>query len=293
MTMTMPMLDSKENRFGSFMSLNTEKFNDTLFPPRIKLTYSDFELISETSYYKVYDAKNLANGQKHTIRVLDTESPFVTKNHNLAATLFMQEAMRLCLRLPRPDFVIVENFEIYEDKIAFVMKPYTSLQNEPLAEHGKPNVDAEKLLKDCLAEINFLYVKMKLGNLSLDLKNICRPRESSTFFLTDWASAKRLEAPKDMSMLVIPPEIQVPSIAAKDVFMLGLVLLELNGAKRKECKELLRIENQDKYDALLDNIVKKVKSDWLQKAIHKMLQRDSGARLRFDEIRERYGKKCL
>lgn len=273
--------------------LNTnEKLSEGLLPPKIKLTYSDFELVSETSYYKVYEAKNLTNGQKHAIRVLDTESPFVQKNHNLAATLFMQEALRLSLRLPRPDLVVLENFEIHEDKIAFVMKPYNSILNEPVTGDGKLNIDAEKLLKDCLAEINFLYAKMKLGSLSLDVKNICKAKDTNTYFLTDWASAKRLEPKEETSTIMISQDLQVPSIAAKDVYMLALVLLELNGAKRRECKELLKIENQDKYDVLLNNVVKKVKSEWLQKAIKTMLHRESGARARFDEIRERYGDHC-
>src|SRR5689334_4024712 len=87
-------------------------------PMKFKLLYSDFELVSQTSYYKVFKVKSKKRSDINTkekkiaIRVLDLESQFVEQDYDAAATLFLQELFHLCARVNDRDAFLIEDFII-------------------------------------------------------------------------------------------------------------------------------------------------------------------------------------
>ena len=78
------------------MLSKNENSDEFKIPSKIKELFStDFKLVSETSSYKVFEAKNRDSNEIHMIRVLDNTKEVVKNHHDLAATLFVQELLRL------------------------------------------------------------------------------------------------------------------------------------------------------------------------------------------------------
>src|SRR5690242_7574703 len=121
--------------------------------PKIQLTYTDIKLVSETEYYRTYDAISTTNNQKYTIRALNVASEFYKENPNQATTLFVQELLRLSANFP--DAVIIESFESHEKgQFVCAIKHCQSLQQ--LVEKAKSlaakEIDFELLLKNVLSD---------------------------------------------------------------------------------------------------------------------------------------------
>ena len=79
-----------------FSNLSNYKENEVFeIPSKLKLTYTDFKLIQQTTTYRLYEAKLQNSDINHTIRVFDPTTEFVLANYDLAATCFIQELLRL------------------------------------------------------------------------------------------------------------------------------------------------------------------------------------------------------
>lgn len=247
--------------------------------PKIKYTYFDFELISQTNYYKIYEAKSVTTKQSFTIWALDTNSQFVRKDRNTASTLFIQEILRLCTRLQDSDAIIIEDFEIYESGMAFVFKQTChSLQKcllEPTESKIKFNI--ESLVKDLVSDVNFLYKRMKLCEPELDLKNIYWMKESHIFMVGDWSATRTmtqeaLESVDLTSTTTIVPGIQALRTVAKETYIIGLIALELGGIRRKIWETLFDIKDNDLYDGELGNILSRTEWSKQNDPTHKLLK---------------------
>ena len=80
-------------------------------PQKLKdLLYTDFSLVSETSTYKVFEAKTRDTKEKHHIRVLDATKGLVKDDYDISATLFVQELLHL--QQNQPGSVLTHTFEI-------------------------------------------------------------------------------------------------------------------------------------------------------------------------------------
>lgn len=269
-------------------------------PPRINKLYTDFNLISRCSYYRVYQAKYSLTNEIHTIRMLDTECMFVKRNPEFASSLFIKEILFLCSRLGQPDSIVIENFEMSEGKIAFVSKNYSTVL--PLKPNeSKPNV--KKMLKDIVQDIDFLYSKMNIRNLTIDPSRICRFQDTDKFFYTDWAAAeakgeeeesKGGEIRSIRTPLYFAPELRNNSLsslpkAATEIYTLGLTILELSGIERRLWDELPLISDDKSYDYVLSTMIMKKfceeqKFKPLQNLVQSMLQKDPLKRVKFQDL---------
>ena len=236
---------------------------DHLIPPKLKQNYPDLKLVAETNYYKVYEGKSFLTGQKHAVRLLDIESEFFKKDKHAAATLFVQELLRLSSSLDNSDALLIENFEIFEDKIGFVMKPYHSLQKEleMLAQHGRTTIDLDKLVRSVVSDLTFLTKKMKLSPFGLYPKNIFRVEDPDAYFVADYVSMWKDDSKS--SNKKIPVELQ-------PLFAFKATVLEFAGQKQKEWDEAFTLNQQDSLESLLASLGKKFdkpkESDSSQKA---------------------------
>jgi len=145
---------------------DNQKFS---IPPKLKFTYGDFKPISETSSYKVFEAKPRNSTQKHMIRILDNTKEFVNKNYDNVATLFIQELLRL--QYVQPDSILINTFEISENgkQIAYATLPYVPLSfqlddTQQVMNPKDPKV-IDKLLKDVLSDIEFLWKDLQMRKI--------------------------------------------------------------------------------------------------------------------------------
>lgn len=281
------MISSKE-QFGSLT-------------PKIRSAYFDFELISETSYYKIYEAKSAANkATTYTIRALDPSSQFVKRDRDAAMTLFIQEALHLCLQAGSLETVMIEDFEIDGAAAVFVMKQnYYPLQGALNASTvRKHTMNIEKLLKDLVGDINFMYKRMKTTDLKLNLNRVFCIPERNSFFYGDWAAAKPVsrnahEGIDLNSTVALDPSIQTLRVAAKEVYVLGLIALEAGGVKRKEWEGLFKVKDAELYNAELGSILKKLEWAKTPEPVIKMLKvalkKESSELMRLEELFQNEG----
>lgn len=266
------------------MSLDSS--SEILFPPRLKKAYSNFILLEENSYYKVYEATLKQNNQIHTIRVLDADSCSVMRDYNAAVTLFLQEILYLCVRIKSKDSIIIENFEYFEGNIAFVMRHAKPLEALISADQTKPAIDLERMLKDLIFDIEFLSSKLQRDDIKVNPKSVWQV--SKQYFIADWGASKHSNAhPSYMETLTktftsglgvqsihdqflnyIPPEYiksefksfghdgAVP--CSEELYSLGLLLLTAGGVEEQMWKELPKTHELDKYEGMLKGLLEKM-----------------------------------
>lgn len=253
-------------------SNSNEKSNLT---PTIRLKYQDIKLIGETSYYQLYEAKNQATKQIHTIRALNISSAMYKNDKNKTTTLFFQEILRLCVQLDQSDAVIIDDFEVYDDSICFVTTKSSSLQYElSLIPNQMPQINIQKLLRDVESDVRFLYSKMRLRNIIIDPKTLFRINDA--YFLSDWALATI--PPLSANFPKVLEDTPIQTFAADETVSLVSLILELNGKKPQTLQEILKISDDDVYYSALESLVKSIEPDSVQQVICGMLKISSKER---------------
>lgn len=189
------------------MNSNKGQLAQKLVPEALFSKYSDYEIVAESSYYKIFEATLTPGVRRYAIRALDLDSDYVKANLAQAATLFLQEVLCLCLRLESAEInaVKIENFCIDMEKkqIAFVMAAQVSLQcvlEEAKARKERPELDVDRLFKHLAADLDFLYHKLKYFSPDLSPENIFCAREMDLFFLGNWASASTIDPGQNHSL---------------------------------------------------------------------------------------------
>lgn len=286
---------------------STDPIRDSLVPPKLKATYTDFELTSETSYYKSYDATYIKTGERHTIRVLDTNSQFFKRDYNSAITLFLQELLRFCLRVNQPETVCLPSFEFFKGSIGFATKPYNNIVNKDTESETRPKYDINKMLKDVISDINFMRGEMKLTNVTLDSKSIFHSKYSNVFMVGDWAASageglSEQNSPTQKRTITDTSSTigrtlleksqgdskELSCLTSDDTYRLGLLILETGGIKRREMQALSAIDDEYTYNVYLESLLKKLEGtnqkDSLLKLLQGLLQRDGGSKGKIDEV---------
>lgn len=259
---------------------------DSLLPPKIKLAYKDFTLISESVTQKVFEATCATTGQRHTIRLLDAESEIVKKDHNAAVTLFLQEILYLCSKIEDKTALIIERFEIHEHTIGFVMKPFYPLRLElsKQEERTKLQNDTEQIMKNLLADVKFLHTKMNSPDIALSLDNVFHLQNGNSFFIGDWGSALIRAEEEKSNKEVNEPSSKGNPLAVQEIYDLGLLLLEINGVKRQELEDLPKIKNEGMYHGALEFLAKTLNPESKQKLVKSMLTKEMANRAKLDEL---------
>ena len=257
----------------------------------LKNSHTEFKLITQTSYYQVYQARSLSSEEIHTIRVLDPSSELAKTNFNLAATLFFQEILRFC-QLPGTNQVIFpELFEFQGNKIFFVSKPYYSLIHE-MTNSKEPKHDINRLLKDLVEEMEYLLKHKKFEKFSFDCQRVFHLKDVDKFFLGDWASntlpANTSVSGTDSKTTEIKDCIK--SDISAEIYSLGCLALSVGGFKQKDLESLMAIESLQDYNSALEGALKSIKGDRNVKIfLRKMLDKEPNQRITLDELIKEFG----
>ena len=286
-----------------------------LLPPSFLKSYRDFTFKHQSSYYRIYEATSLHNGKPYSIRVLDLESAFYLKNRNLAITLFMQELFYLSLRFGSLDLIEFSAFEVFEDRIAFVMKPCANLkeiQHEHQQKNVSETVDLEKLINELYNDVCLINSKFGIANIDIIMDNIFEVKESSSFFISDWLTGTRNEIifstdeipdetisifektiswlnqePKDRRYAA-PEQItskfkEKKADTLAEIYVLAIFALEFLGVDYNDLESLVLETNENSYAIKLELITDRLVNQKLLTSSSKvllkaMLMRDSSRR---------------
>lgn len=295
-----------------------------LVPEKLRMKYTDFEVVAETSYYKIFQATSVLNLRRYSIRIFDLDSSFAKTDINDAATLFLQEILCLCLRLGKPDSSVVriEDFAINTElnQIGFVLPAQRSLQDilsDCEVSRQQPDLNVERLLKDVSSDLDFIYNRLKLHAPKVSPETIFYLKDLDSFFLGDWASAqtsnkflpedglrshsseislpkmKAIQSSKSMPL----PETEKLVIAsdypkkkgAENIFNLGLIGLEACGIDKTLLSSLSDmkssdIEHKNKLDTLSNELCKLRQSELVRSTIIQMLHKDPAVRISLDDV---------
>lgn len=258
-----------------------------LIPPKVRLLYKDFKLISQAHHFKNFSAVSNANSQKYTVRVLDLSSEFYNSNPNLTATLFIQELLRLCMH--HPTAVFAEDFEICDKAMAFVSIPYTPLDLalRDVKNSHKPNI--EKLVKDVLEDLSFLVYDLRLNyknSLRIELDNIYQLSKNKGYILGDWAKGLGNDKVSLEVSEAYSKKVDVLN-GDKEVQIFAAKVLELTGAKKEDLEdlkvlqELMGTRNPKMYLARLEVVLNGLNlTSGAKKAVTNMFSKEGESKLR-------------
>lgn len=247
---------------------------EMLIPSRIQNAYNDLRLVSEASYYKVFEATSKLSDERHTLRALDTQCIHYRKNSDVVMTLFIQEALYLCARIGQTEALVIENFEIEQERVVFVTKPFQSVRKTTA------NVaQIEKMINDVTADLSFLYSKLQFTNFHMDQGKISFHQETNEFFWTDWGASLTsigMKAKHEFEPFKLDNESIIPSVLLEDMYNLGIIALEISGIEFN--KYLLDVSWGSLHDLVVDEIVKKLPGGRVQQMLKKLLEKPAHQR---------------
>ena len=226
----------------------TQEELNSPFPPKMALNYADIKFLYATDYCKTFEAVSKINNERHTIRLLNKDSAFYKNNPNLAATLFIQELLRLCVTSPTA--VFIESFECRDNCFAYALKHCQSLRQ--LQENkSETEFNVEKIIAEVLSDTSFLLSTLKLSNkIEIDLQSIYYINATDSYFLGDWGTNIRGNSKPNLINTA-----DAHQIGADEIYSLGMNIFELQGISKKELKEFEALSNNYMYDAALDAIL--------------------------------------
>lgn len=206
--------------------------------PKLRLSYEDFKVITETTSSTVFEASSRNSREKHMIRVLDASKEYVRKNYDHAAALFNQELLRL--HQLHPGFVLFDTLETGQDgkQIAVATLPYIQLstlyENKEIVNFNDVRV-VEKFITDIFSDVQFLWKNPGARNILevLGPDNICLIKEKGAFFLSNWAKIFESRIRKFSASAVIQVAVRKEQKLssqelAGEIRALALIVLKLN-----------------------------------------------------------------
>ena len=292
---------------------NDNETDDKTFaiPPKTKLRYEDFKFITETSTYKIFNAKARGSHEWHTIRVLDCTKAYVNTNEDHAATLFVQELLWLQRRYPGS--VFTNTFEISENgsQMACATLSYLPLSRQ-LNEaekiiNPKDSQTIERLLSDVLSDVEFLWRGLHLRNIldALGPENISFIKEKERFFLGNWAKIYE-KAQSELRNLSITETYIIEESKKKklssqhlatEIRALAFAILKMKNIDDKELQSLLATSNLQTsiYDLILKSTVAQgfKDSEKLGNLIERMLSSDIQILPDLEELRMKEDERTL
>lgn len=252
---------------------------DRCFPPLTSAKYKNFNLLYQGSYYKIFKAESNDGKTKCNVRVLDLDSETVEKDYNRYASLFIQEILRFATAHGQLNSIIIEDFELSNNRMAFITTPYHSLDEEIIQESS-----VESLLMDILSDINFVHEKMKLSELTISTKTIFRLEAHTTFFLGDWGTGIPEKELKTISKTELAPNKHTHDGSGVEGFMLGIAGLMAMNLEIYYIERLLQEEDESSYEFHLEKVLLKLKESPAKYIFKKILQKDVRRRCNVDRL---------
>lgn len=153
-------------------------------PPNLEFSFSKLSLAQDSDeIYLHYQGRSKTTQKLYSLRVLNIHSNFVKANYDTAVALFIQELLRLTSLNPKA--VLIETFEVSDQKMGFACLPYNALETQI----GKSeNIDIPKMIGDITNDMQFLWRNLKLRKFAdiISSKNIYLYEGESSFFLGNW-----------------------------------------------------------------------------------------------------------
>lgn len=277
------------------------------FPSKLEFAYKNFKPLAEAFSYRVFEAEARISHEKHVIRILDRTKEYVNKNYALAATLFVQELLRLQYRYPGS--VLINTFEVSEngDQLACATLPYIPLGCQLGDNKGTINYSEskmiEKLLSDVLSDVEFLWKDLQVRKIMdvLGAENISFMQEKNAFFLVNWAKIYEDNASEagniTRSTTYISEESQKKKLSSQDLAaeLKGLVfaVLKMRKIDHTEVQSLLAMPDLKikTYDSAVRFTLEESFSDSekLRNLLGKMLSLDLRSLPSLEELRIKEG----
>ena len=267
------------------LPINPEEEHKGPITPVLKDLYSDLNPVPlSPSYYKLFQAKSLLTQEIHTIRVLDRDSLFVQSSFEAAATIFIQEIMRLCAI--HPNEVLIDTFQFYDKNICIATKSFLPLdivrQNQK-----ETQLNVDKLLEDLPAEVQFMknQMRFKAPDSIIQPKNVFQLSDGS-FFIGDWSKA--LEGGQVMNLT--DSDYKAGENDSEEIYALGAMILELTGMPHEDVVTLNEIQNLKLYNsAVLGFIDMSMNvSEQSRTILKSMVSKDPSQRLHLKELLSKY-----
>lgn len=285
------------------MLSSIERTNKSPIPQNLKEFYSDFKILSETSYYSNYSVMSKGGNREYIARILKIDSSFVQEDYDIAAKMFIREALQIGMSLG-PDAIVLESFEVEDKKMGFVMRDCTPLKSLK----DQSSLDIEKLIKDVISEMSDLYDKMGLSEININPESISFSKNRSKFFVGDWFSGvpeksnlkgtrihnDSIEKKPDTDIYKAPELLQsgdqlAPEPAttrAAEYYAVGLIALEMckTGQDIVKLPQIAKVDS-GMYDIILKALVEDgIKhSEKVKEMIGILLAREPAVRLRIEE----------
>lgn len=259
-------------------------------PPKMKLAYENFRYLADTSSFHVAEATTCGSHQKHVIRLFDRTKGYANKNFAQAASLFVQELLRLQYRCPGS--VLINTFEISEnaDQIACATLPYIPLNRQLDESKGALNIAEpkviEKILNDILCDVEFLTKEFQLSNIEsiITPENICYLNAKGDFFLTNWAKicdkneAENVSTKPSLSYEEMEKKKLTSQDLAAEIKALALAILKIKKMDVEELEFLLASPKvkPSTYNSVVESTIAEAFKDSqkLYNLIERMLSRD-------------------
>lgn len=264
--------------------LQFERIVTNPLTPKIKNSYTDLHKLFEADTFFIYEGKSKPTQEIQTVRILNPNCERVQADYDAHATLFIKEMIRIASQSPKALEIIIESFEISEQKIAYATVPYNSLAGEakPILRDINLEKDIVKMMRDLTPDIE-LFGKLGLESLYNNLigfDNIYRFREDNTFFLGGWTEG--LSSDPSVSQSVMPGQ-EKPD----DIYSLGLISLELLGLKSSDLLKILLIEDFFVHDAAVKGIITDVTniSPIMKKLIGMMMTKTHTKRMSWQQLK--------
>ena len=256
--------------------------------PKIKSSYTDLKQICNKDTFIIYEGKSRATQEVHTLRVLNLSHEKVQIDYDKHATLFIKEMVRIASHSPKALQVILNSFEISEQKMAFASIPYNPV---PAESNGNLRTllkekDIEKMMQDIIADTElFESLEADCSDL-ITLDSIYRFKEDNVFFLGGWSEA--LES--DLSINLDQSVVRLRD-KPDGVYSLGKIALEQLGLRSRDVEKILMIDEPFIHDSAIKGIIAENQnlSPDTKKLIGQLLTKSPEKRMSWRQLKAEFG----
>ena len=267
-------------------------------PPKFAFTYTDPTLgLDSEEIFLHYQAKSKIDQKYYSMRILNIHSEFVKTHYDIAATLFIQELLRL--NSLYPNAILIETFEISEKKMGFACLPYKSLEKQ---QNSKVSFNIGKMISDVVNDIEFLWKNLKLRKFKniITQTDVYQFEEGSNFFLGNWVKVVSSSASEKENIKEADSQFEISILSqenrtvnsrdlSEEIAALGVTVLELGGIKRQTIEHLRLIPNDDTliYESAIRCAISKLEHlpVLLKKSLEQMLSLDVQKLPRIEDLK--------
>ena len=260
---------------------------ESLLPEELHRKYLGWNLVSTTAYTQIYEART-HHKELCTVKLITADCVQKSLDYYECLTTFLQEILYLCCRTGDRNLIVIEDFLIWNDGCAVVMKKCREMNQEPNLQL-ESTVQIEKLLMDVTKDLDFLCNRMKFNGFKISKNFIYKTADQDLFFI-DWSkvyeSKMKLNKFGESSILSISsnPDIQI----AEEIYSLGESILEsINPQYNSSLLLDLKQDHEQKFQALVESSICFSKSVPSQLIVKEMFAKEENEKATAQEVFKR------